>query len=268
MGFAWSMGSGVLRMLAHRTGLFTRGLHSVLAHLRRALGEPFSSPGEVERAECSYYISYLQEGMIVFDVGAYVGELTLLFSHFVREGGQVHAFEANGASFERLKTICQAAGHPNIVLNRIAMAEKEGEAELVLYDEEHRSWSSLAERPLERYGIHVQSVGRERVVTTTVDNYCREHDIARIDLLKIDVEGAEYQVLLGARQMLQARQVRCCVFEFGQTTFDMGNDPEEIEDYLAGYGYRLRNVVRGDPVISRCVSRETARYSMYVAVPG
>src|SRR2546430_5637065 len=43
-------------------------------------------------------------------------------------------------------------------------------------------------------------------------------------------EGAEYQVLLGARCMLQEKRVRCCVFEFGATTFDMGRSEEHTSE--------------------------------------
>src|SRR2546430_14134629 len=80
-------------------------------------------------------------------------------------------------------------------------------------------------------------------------------------------EGAEYQVLLGARCMLQEKRVRCGVFEFGATTFDMGNDPDAIEDYLTGLGYRLRNIVRRDPVFPGRTGAEAARFSMHVASP-
>ena len=54
---------------------------------------PPASYHDAERAEYTFYISYLRSGMVVFDVGANVGELTTLFSHFVTPAGSVHAFE-------------------------------------------------------------------------------------------------------------------------------------------------------------------------------
>jgi len=100
----------------------------------------------------------------------------------------------------------------------MALGDRETVEDLYVYDNEHLSWSSLAERPLENYGIYVRPDRTEKVVMTTIDRYCEKNDISQIDLLKIDVEGAEYQVLLGARSMLQHKRIRCCVFEFGQTT--------------------------------------------------
>ena len=81
------------------------------------------------------------------------------------------------------------------------------------------------------------------------------------------MEGAEYQVLLGAMEMLKQRRIGVCVFEFGATTFDMGNRPQEIESYLSGMGYTLRNVVRGDPVFPGGATAKSAKYSMHVATP-
>jgi len=222
---------------------------------------------EVEKAEWIFYISYLKEGMIIFDVGAYIGELTILFSHFVGEKGQVHVFEACSSNFQRLTAVTRAITSSNIILNHTALSDKKGFADLYVYDDQHLSWCSLAKRPLEKYGIPIVPERTERVTTTTIDAYCKENSISHIDMLKIDVEGAEYQVLLGARKMLQDKRIRCCVFEFGQTTFDMGNNPDEIETYLRQLGYQIRNIVKGDPVFPGRSSAETARFSMHIATP-
>ncbi len=247
---------------------------SLIRRLRRPGGPngagartPAASFAEVERAERIFYLEYLRDGMTVFDVGANVGELTLLFSRFVGEGGRVHAFEPSGAGFERLTAICRAASLRNVVLNRLALAEREGAVGLHVYEGDYLSWSTRAVRPLENYGINVAPPKTEETPATTLDLYCDRNGVARVDLLKIDVEGAEYQVLLGARRMLEARRVRCLTFEFGQTTFDMGNSPDQIEAYLKEMDYELRNVVRNNAVFPGRESVRTARYSMHMATP-
>ena len=243
-------------------------LRLIRRFMHRLLRTSSAWPLEVERAEWTFYIKYLREGMVAFDVGAYVGELTLLFSRFVGQRGQVHAFEASSKAFKHLEAVCESAGRSNVILNHLALAEKEGVVRLHVYDNEHLSWNSLADRPLQKYGIHVKPVGTEEVLATTIDAYCEKNGIPRIDLLKIDVEGAEYQVLQGARRMLEGKRILCCVFEFGQTTFDMGNDPNEIETYLKQFGYHIRNVVKGNPVFPGRSSAKTACFSMHIARPG
>ncbi len=222
---------------------------------------------EVERVERIFYLDYLREGMTVFDVGANVGELTLLFSRFVGEEGSVHAFEASGAVFKRFETICAAAGKRNVVSNHLALSDKSGNIRLHIYDDDYSSFNSQAARPLKNYGLDLEPVGIEETPATTVDDYCESRKIERIDLLKIDVEGAEFQVMQGARGMLQSKRIRCLTFEFGQTTFDMGNSPEEIEVYLKEMNYKIRNVVKGDSIFPGRESVEAARYSMHFATP-
>ncbi len=221
---------------------------------------------EVERAERIFYLKYLREGMTVFDVGANVGELTLLFSRFVGDGG-VHAFEASSATFKRLELVCGAAGRRNIVLNHLALSDNNQPIRLNIYEDALSSFNSQAARPLKNYGLDFEPIGVEETTATTVDDYCENKNIERIDLLKIDVEGAEFQVMRGARRMLKSKRIGCLTFEFGQTTFDMGNKVEEIEVFLKEMNYKIRNIVKGDTVFPGRESVETARYSMHVATP-
>jgi FkbM family methyltransferase len=224
---------------------------------------------EVERAEQIFYLEYLREGMTVFDVGANVGELTLLFSRFTAgaRGGGVHAFEPSRAAFERLEIVCRAANRNNIILNNLALADKNGFIRLHVYEDNYLSFNSQAARPLKDYGLDLEPVGIEEVPATTIDDYCDEKGIEQIDLLKVDTEGAELQVMKGAQKMLKSGRIKCLTFEFGQTTFDMGNRPEEIEDFLGEMNYNVRNIVKGDPVFPGRESVETAKFSMHVAAP-
>lgn len=244
---------------------------SLFRRLRRTrdvgVSQAPASFAEVERAERIFYLEILREGMTVFDVGANVGELTLLFSRFAGASGSVHAFEPCGQAFERLEAVCRAAALRNVRLNRLALAEDEGTVSLHVYDEDYMSWNTRALRPLEDYGIDVKPLRVDEVPATTLDLYCERNAVAEIDLLKVDVEGAEYQVLVGAGRMLREKRARCVTFEFGQTTFDMGNSPERIESYMRAAGYELRNLVEGDPVFPGGESARTACYSMHVATP-
>lgn len=241
-----------------------RSLIRRLANFRSAASASYV---EVERAERLYYLQYLREGMTVFDVGANIGELTLMFSRFVGDSGSIHSFEPSSVAFEKLALICNAASLRNVQLNQLALAEREGNVTLHSYGDDYLSWTSQALRPLESYGIDVRAVSNEEAPATTIDLYCERNSIASIDLLKVDVEGAEFQVLLGARRMLDARLVRCIAFEFGQTTFDMNNDPDDIERYLKDLGYALRNLVASDPVFPGRESAQTACFSMHLATP-
>lgn len=227
---------------------------------------PSDSPLEIERAERIFYLRYLQPGMTVFDVGANIGELTFLFSKAVRKG-EVHSFEPVVNTFERLTTICETAALKNVVLRNIALAEKTGKVNMNVYDEAHSSWNTRAVRDLKSYGIDIMPVSIEEVQAITIDEYCQKNNVLKIDLLKIDVEGAENQVLLGARQMFVKRTIQCCVFESGRAAFDMGNDPNDIVEFFAELNYELHNLISGRPVFLGDVGADKARFGMYIAYP-
>jgi FkbM family methyltransferase len=222
---------------------------------------------EVERAERIFYLKFLREGMTVLDVGAHVGELTLLFSRFVGDEGGVHAFEASSSTFKRLELVCAATERRNVVLNQLALSDESGSIRLHVYDGTLSNFNSQAARPLKNYGLDFEPIGIDEMPATTIDDYCESKKIERIDLLKIDVEGAEFQVMQGARHMLKSKRIRCVTFEFGQATFDMGNSAAEIEAYLKEMNYKIRNVIKGDPNFPGRESVETARYSMHIATP-
>lgn len=226
-----------------------------------------SSYLKVQEQEEIFYCNYLKPGMTVFDVGAHVGKFTLLFMRCVGQEGQVHAFEASQSTFTKLTKAFQSESNPNFILNHKAVADKEGCLKIHVYDEKHSSWNSIANRPLSKYGINVQPSHIEEVESVTIDGYCQRHNISKIDLLKIDVEGAEYQVLLGARHMLESQRIGCCVFEFGATTFDMGNDPNKIEAYVEHMGYEIRNVVKGEPIFPGRENAAKARFSIHIVIP-
>lgn len=221
----------------------------------------------VERAERIFYLERLRDGMTVFDVGANVGELALLFSRFVGDAGKVHCFEAAKAVYEKLEIVCRIAERRNVRLNHLALADEKKTIRLNVYADALSVFNSQAMRPLKNYGIDAEPVSVEDVAAATVDDYCEENKIEKIDLLKIDVEGAELQVMKGARKMLASKRIDCLTFEFGQTTFDMGNRPEEIESFLGEMNYKIRNIVAGDKSFPGRERVETARYSMHVAEP-
>ena len=238
---------------------------NLLDRIRSRLGAT-AEPDEVERAEWTFYINCLRPGMTVFDVGANVGETTHLFARFARPG-PIHAFEPGPEAFRRLSALTEAAELKNVVLNRMAVSDHDGEARLNVYDREHMSWNTLADRPLHEYGSGAKPVGVEVVPCVTIDQYCERHQIHQIDLLKLDVEGAELQCLLGASRLLKQKAIKCCLFEYGATTFDMGNRPKQIADLMREMNYRLENVVSGEPLFPGGSEGRTARFAIHVARP-
>lgn len=235
-------------------------LRSIYHRLTR---EKPASYVEVERAERMFYLTYLREGMVAFDVGANFGELTTLFSRFTGVAGRVHAFEPSPAAFAVLQTLAGVNARGNIVLNQLAVSDEEGSLTLHVYAERHAGLTSAVPRNLDS----VAPAETIEVPTTTLTAYCRAHAIDTIDLLKIDVEGFEYKALLGARELFRERRVRCCVFEYGSTTHDAGVSADELEAFFGDVSYGVKNLIDGASAFPGRARPETAPFSMHVARP-
>lgn len=152
----------------------------------------------------------------VFDVGANVGQ----FSHLIRQHCdlpriRMHCFEPSAEAFEKLTR--QNSDCPQITLNRCALGATRGTA--TLYSDQPASGlSSLTRRDLEHVGKSMTL--SQTVAVRTVDDYCAEHAIDHIHLLKIDVEGHERDVLAGAARMFAEKRIDSVTFEFGGCNID------------------------------------------------
>jgi len=144
--------------------------------------------------------------LCIFDVGANKGQFLELMEnglHSIYSGIHIHAFEPDRHAY---KSLCDyAASYSNVTLNNIGLGKRVGEFEL-LYDQAGSGLASLSKRRLEHFGIDFKYA--DKVTLDTLDNYCMNHAIPSIDLLKLDVEGHELDVLQGGLQMFRSRRVR------------------------------------------------------------
>jgi len=105
----------------------------------------------------------------------------------------------------------------NVIINNLALAETEGEKNLYFHGK-NTELACLTKRRLEHFNIVMDS--SEIVKVDTVDNYSTKNGIKKINLLKIDVEGHEYDVLKGAANMFENNRIDLVTFEFGGTGID------------------------------------------------
>jgi FkbM family methyltransferase len=154
--------------------------------------------------------------LCIFDVGANEG----LFLEMIALGlagvpFRVHAFEPSETAFEILRQ--KAGTRPEVILNNFALGREQGQAEL-FYEKTGSGLGSLYRRRLDHFGIDFSQ--SQRVSVETLDQYCAQRGIQRIDLLKLDVEGHELEVLRGGQRMFSERRIGMVSFEFGGCNID------------------------------------------------
>ncbi len=151
----------------------------------------------------------------IFDVGSNQGQyLDLVLSTLVGEDFHIHCFEPSSTVFSVL-TKC-AHGDPRVTLNNIGLGRQKGDFDL--FFESRESGGSLSHRQLDSFGISFSNT--ETVHIDTVDNYCAARGVEFIHLLKVDIEGHEMDLLLGAQRMFEKRAIGMTTFEFGGCNID------------------------------------------------
>ncbi|MEA2467124.1 MAG: hypothetical protein QOJ57_1250, partial [Thermoleophilaceae bacterium] len=195
--------------------------------------------GGTEAEEIEAARAYLAPGMTAFDVGGHIGKFAVVLGAAVGPRGQVHAFEPLPASYARLVENLALNGLDQVVTHRSAVSDRVGEEELVLYGEGRASWSSLVPRSIEREDWVVRPEETVTVPTTTIDEAALSLGIERIDLLKIDVEGAEAKVLAGASGLLERGAVDAVLIELSdETLVPAGTTAVAVVERLENLGLR------------------------------
>lgn len=189
--------------------------------------------GDLSReAEFSLLPMLVGDGDTAIDVGANIGGYTVRLSQLVGPSGRVYAFEPVPRTFRLLAyNVERLAPHPNVRLREVAVSDRTGTASLSLPLEgslENFYTASLAATPSSK-------VRRIIVPTTTLDE-CMPPDGGRVALIKIDTEGAEWQVLQGATDLLR-RERPAVICEVGAGIERFGHTAQEVFDLMADLGY-------------------------------
>lgn len=156
------------------------------------------------------------DSLCVFDVGANKGQFLELTQLSIGSREIViHCFEPSKVAFSELSRV--ANNDIRVTLNNRALGRVKGEAHL-FYDEDASGLASLSKRNLDHIGVEF---GQSEIVNVdTLDSYCQSTGITHIDLLKIDVEGHELDVLIGAESMFVRGSIDMVQFEFGGANID------------------------------------------------
>jgi FkbM family methyltransferase len=196
-----------------------------------ALDYALSSDG-FEVSECSLLSRLLGPGMTVVDVGAHHGLYSMLSSKRVGPKGRVFAFEPSPRERARLEKHLLANRCRNVSVHPFALGSKTGSEDLFLVDGAEDYCNSL--RPPAVAAL----TSKIRVEVASLDAFLEHAGIHHVDFLKLDVEGAELDVLKGAARTLGENPKPILLVEvFDLRTRAWGYKANEIVRFLYKAGY-------------------------------
>jgi len=175
-------------------------------------------------------------GMVFFDIGAHIGQYTLLASQLVGPNGTVHSFEADPRTFDILKKNVEMNHLGNVIINNVAIADKKGFVDLFLSTPENIGMNSI---------ISPQNYSGEviNICAISIDEYVKERGINNIDIIKADIEGAELLMLKGCRRLLSENNKPILILEINKMQLDKyENGFKDICNILISNGYYLYKI--------------------------
>jgi FkbM family methyltransferase len=165
----------------------------------------------------------LQSGMTFYDIGANFGWLSLIAARLVGPGGRVVSFEPLDANVRIVQHNIRANNFKNMTVLPIALGCTDGLARFLLSSQP--SWGMLAATGKEPGAL----VGETTVAVKRLDSAVREYRLLAPQVIKIDVEGAEVDVLLGAAETIAT--FRPLMF------IELHDTNATVADILAQYDY-------------------------------
>lgn len=188
----------------------------------------------------SYLLSLVKPGMTMLDIGANIGYMTLICSQAVGNMGKVISFEPNPIMLQELKHNLELNNISNVIIEPIALGDINGKLELVLPEIGKESHSSL--RPNSTF----TSVGTTSVLTETLDSVVKRLSLKNIDIIKIDVEGAELLVLKGGEEVL-TKMRPLILFESAENlTEAFGYSVCDVLFFVGSFKYQLKQISYGN----------------------
>jgi FkbM family methyltransferase len=180
--------------------------------------------------DTAFYVYTPVQGDVVFDVGAGTGAETLLFSRLVGASGRVVSIEAHPRTYGRVVELCNANGLANVTTLQVAAAESDGTATITDLANHVRNTNLAAARN----GIEVPARRLETIAKSL--------DITQIDLLKMNIEGAEVSALRGLGPLLAKTRcvcIACHDFLADEGGAEMLRTKAAVRELLLEQGFEL-----------------------------
>jgi FkbM family methyltransferase len=225
-----------------RLGLIKRDVtvrHGVASGVKFNAGayNPDTALGTYEMPVQEVFSQYLKPGDIFYDIGANVGFFTILAAKIVGYGGKVYAFEPEPVNASTVRRNAELNNFAHVTVIEKAVSRSTGVEELWLT--EYCGGHTLAS-----VGTKVDTKESITVNTVSIDDLLQQKEIDPPTFVKIDVEGAEIDVLQGMSQTIQECQPIIIYEVDDEKKEGLLNKQKEIDDFLLSHGYEIKSLAQ------------------------
>ncbi len=218
--------------------------------------------GCIEPNEFAFLDSFLKPGMTFVDGGANDGLYTLFAAKRLGSKGTVLAVEPSAREVQRLRSNLTLNRLGNVKISRAALSNTTAKASLKIAGYEHEGHNTLGGFAHEG----VVCIHEELVQLKRLDELFFECGLKRLDALKLDIEGAEYAALEGAKTILEEQQPLILLELNDKALLAQGRTAKDVVSLLVSMNYQIHSYDQssGRPVLTK---NYTALSSNIIAAP-
>ncbi|MCX6719014.1 MAG: FkbM family methyltransferase [Candidatus Taylorbacteria bacterium] len=192
--------------------------------------------GAFEKTEIDLFRRCLKPGMTVVDIGANIGYYTVIAAKNIGSNGKLFAYEPENRNYSFLEKNIGINKLTNVIPFKIGISDKKGTNKLYLDDDNKGRHSFVFNE--DKSAISIE--------TDTLDESLRRYGSPTIDIIKIDIEGAEFLALQGMKETIK-RSPNLIIFSelYPKGMRKLGGDPRKYLENLVESGFSL-SIIDGD----------------------
>lgn len=208
-------------------------------------------PSDYEQENFSFLKSVCREGAVVLDIGAHIGLFSAIAAKVTGDSGKVFAFEPAPNTLPVLYQTIRINQLGNVIspVNH-AMGKETGKITFFISDEEADNSNSLISYKQDR------KLNAVEVEVNTIDSFVASKKLSRVDFIKIDVEGAEFDTIRGGMEVFKKFQPAFILAIHPEPIEKKGDKLEDIYNFILSLNY---NITYRNKFISKetfCANRE------------
>lgn len=201
--------------------------------IRDVIQETILEGGIWDPTATEYLSEILEPGNVFLDIGANAGYFTLLAGKYVGPTGRVLAVEPNPLMAEQVRRNASRSGLINVQVEEVACSDSPKSSRLYLGPPSNTGGSSLSDR-------NTTTTEWVDVACVQADDLVRKYHLSRIDLVKIDVEGAEHDVLRGMNTILADHRPKIVMELIDDLLGSFSTTIDSVLSYLKTFQYDAR----------------------------
>ncbi|RYF96622.1 MAG: FkbM family methyltransferase [Chitinophagaceae bacterium] len=192
-------------------------------------------PSDYEKENAEIIAKHVKEGMTVIDIGAHIGLTSVIIARYLKSTGKIYAFEPTPTTCDVLKETIRINKLQNVIIPvQAALSDKSGKTQFYISDHSADNSNSLVNNNRrDRKESHVD------VILYSLDDFMRQNDVKAAGFIKIDAEGAEFQVLKGMKETIERYAPKMILSLHPYSIKNGGDSLEEIWDLVKSHGYHV-----------------------------